>query len=527
MRDNKGAEYMKNDAGSFIGSINRISVKRIAVCAALLFIVSVLPLLLLGKYNVMCIDDYDYGRRVHDTWIATGSFGQSVHTAIEQTGKFYREWQGTYTSCFLMALCPMNFRYETAFLVPILMIGMFSVSTFLFGKQILIKWLGSSKEHACLVMFLVLFLFYQVIEAPFEGIYWYNGSTHYILMESLLFFMLTLVSGCIRTAKKSNALIWCVLASLDAVIIGGGNLVTGLQAEILLCFLLIFIYITKREKTLLCLFPFLLFTAGFLCNIMAPGNAVRASLDTDVGYSPVPAVILSFYYAVVFMIGWTNTLVILIWLALLPVMWRIGKESEKSFSHPVWVTAGAFCILSAMFTPTLYAVGMVGLSRVDNIIQMVYYLCLFFLTTYWFGWISHNAPRTEDNGETGVGKPEEKPSPGKRLGAFLESTQNIMTVVCMLLVLAVWLLTADKNTYTGISALRSLMNGDAAVYYEEAMERHALYVDESVTDVVVKPFSARPAVFDFEDLTENEGNWLNLAVAGYYHKNSVKMQDDR
>lgn len=509
-------------SGKFIRIINKISLKEMTVCAAFLLILSLLPLLILGRYNVMCIDDYDYGRQVHDTWMTTGSLWQSVQTAMEQTGRFFREWQGTYVSCFLMAICPMNFYYETAFLVPVIMIGMFCVSTFLLGRQILIRWLGSDKHHAGLVMFLLLFMFYQVMEAPFEGIYWYNGSTHYILMESLLLFMLTLVSGIMWTEKKSNAIAWCVLASLDGVIVGGGNLITGLQAEILLCFLLVFTYVKKREKTIYVLLPFLLFTAGFLCNIMAPGNAVRAGLDTDVGYSPVLSVILSFYYAVVFMIGWTNTLVILIWLALLPVMWQIGKNSEKSFRHPVWVSVGGFCILSAMFTPTLYAVGMVGLSRVDNIIQMVYYLCLFMITTYWLGWIAHGKTIFQEE-ESG----EEKLSTGKLLGGFLESTKNVMTMCCMLLALAVWLLTANKNTYTSISALRSLVNGDAGVYYAEAMERHELYVDESITDVVITPYSARPAVFDFEDLKENEGNWLNLAVAEYYHKNSVKLRNNK
>lgn len=494
----------------------KVSAKQQKYLAAVLLAISIVPLLLLGKYNVMCIDDYDYGRRIHDTWMATGSLWQSVQTAAAQTADFFREWQGTYVSCFLMGLCPMNFSYEAAFLVPIIMIGMFCTSTFLLGRQILIRWLGSDKHYAGLVMFLLLFLFYQVMEAPFEGIYWYNGATHYILMESLLFLMLTLVSGIIWTEKKSNVIVWCALASLDGVIVGGGNLVTALQAEILLCFLLIFTYVKKREKTIYVLLPFLLFTAGFLCNILAPGNAMRSALDTDTGYSPVVSIILSFYYAVVFMIGWTNTLVILLWLALLPVMWRIGKNSEKSFRHPVWVSVGGFCILSAMFTPTLYAVGMVGLSRVDNIIQMVYYLCLFMITTYWFGWIAHAQTAHV-----------EKASTGKLLGAFLESAQNVMTMGCMLLVLAVWLLTADKNTYTGVSALRSLVNGDAAVYYTEAMERHELYVDESVTDVVITPYSARPALFDFQDLTEDEGNWLNLAVSRYYHKNSVKLQNSK
>ena len=53
-----------------------------------------------------------------------------------------------------MAVCPMNFRYEAAFIVPVIMIGMFSVSAFLFGRQILVKWLGSDNRKASFVMFL-------------------------------------------------------------------------------------------------------------------------------------------------------------------------------------------------------------------------------------------------------------------------------------------------------------------------------------------------------------------------------------
>lgn len=522
-------------------AIDTVSVQKMAVCAAVLFLVSVIPLLLLGRYNVMCIDDYNYGKQVHDTWMATGSLWQSILTALRQTGEFFVEWQGTYVSCFLMAVCPMNFRYEAAFLVPVVMVGMFAGAVFALGKQILTKWLGSDEKRASLVMFLLLFMFYQVMEAPFEGIYWYNGATHYVLMESLFFIMLTLVSGILWTEKKGTMTLRCIFAALLGVIVGGGNLVTALQAEIVLTLLLVFAVVNKRKKTFFVLLPFLTFTAGFLCNILAPGNAVRASLDMDVGYSPVTAVILSFYYALVFMMGWTETFVILVWLALLPVLWKIGKKSEKSFAHPVLVTAGAFCLLSAMFTPTLYAVGMVGLSRVDNIIQMVYYLCLFFVTAYWFGWFSHrngscaagmtNAAerKTAGQGRRPVG--QESVGAGRRpagelLGLFLESAGNRMTVICSLLVLLLWTLTADKNTYTGISALRSLLNGDAAVYYEEAMERHALYVDDTVKDVVIEPFSARPALFDFEDLTTDTENWLNLAVSDYYDKESVRLREN-
>lgn len=76
-----------------------------AIYAAILFAASVIPLLLLGKYNVMCIDDYDYGRRIHDVWVATGSFSRAVSEAVMQMKELYMHQQGTYVSCVLMGLC--------------------------------------------------------------------------------------------------------------------------------------------------------------------------------------------------------------------------------------------------------------------------------------------------------------------------------------------------------------------------------------------------------------------------------------
>ena len=92
--------------------------------------------------------------------------------------------------------------------------------------------------------------------------------------------------------------------------------------------------------------------------------------------------------------------------------------------------------------------------------------------------------------------------------------------------LTMWVCTADKNTYTSVSALRSLVNGEGRTFYEEAMERHELYVDESIMEVEIRPYSARPALFDFDDLTKETGNWLNLAVTEYFHKTYVKLVEE-
>lgn len=481
---------------------------RIVAAAVLCLLLSLLPLFLLGKYNVMCIDDYDYGRRVHEVWQATGSFTASVQEAWRQNMDFYQEWQGTYISCFLMGMCPMNFNYHIAWVVPILMIGMFASSSFVLGRHILIRWLGCEKGGASLSMALLLFVFYQVIEAPFEGIYWYNGSTHYVLMQSVWFFVLTLISESLWAEKRGHAAVCCAAAAILAVIVGGGNLVTGLQAEILMAFLVCYAVIQMKDRMAYVIIPFLSGSVGFLINVLAPGNGKRGSVDMDEGYSAIKAIALSFYNTAVFAIRWTPVLVVLLWLLLLPLLWKFVKHSKKDFSHPVLVTAGAYCVISAMFTPTLFAVGMVGLSRVDNIIQMTYYLAVLAVTAYWLGYFSHRKRREDGAAEA--------------FGLFLERAGNRMSAVCLLLLLGVWVLTADKNTYTSISALRSIVNGEAQTFYQEAMERHALYTDEELTDVVVLPYSEKPYLFSFDDLSEDPGNWLNLAVARYYHKDSVR-----
>lgn len=486
--------------------VDRIPMSRMAACSAILFVVSLIPLLWLGRYNVMCIDDYDYGRVVHDTWMQTGSVWQSIQTAWQQNMEFYQNWQGTYVSCFLMALCPMNFRYEVAWVVPVIMIGMFATSAFVLGRHILHRWLGCDRTGSSFIMLMLLFMFYQVIEAPFEGIYWYNGATHYVFMESVWFFTLAALSAAFWSRKKSREIVLCMTAAVLAVIVGGGNLVTGLQAEIFMAFLLIYAVITNRKKIITVCIPLVTGSVGFLFNVLAPGNLMRGEIDSSVGYSAIMSVLLSFYHAVVFMIRWTPAFVIIVWLMLLPVLWKLTGQSKRKFSHPVWVTIGAYCVIAAMFTPTLYALGMVGLARVDNIIQMVYYLCLVMVTAYWLGYLNHRGA-------------------GEAFGLFLDKTKGRMTAVCFCLMLLIWVLTADKNTYTSISALRSLVNGEAQTFYAEAMERHDIYIDEDIVDVEVKPYSAKPALFSFDDLSTDRENWLNLAVMQYYHKAYVVLTD--
>ncbi|MDE6738467.1 MAG: hypothetical protein K2K07_05190, partial [Lachnospiraceae bacterium] len=56
---------LQSVCGRISARIDRIPMKRMTIYAGILLLLSLIPLLLLGRYNVMCIDDYDYGKQVH------------------------------------------------------------------------------------------------------------------------------------------------------------------------------------------------------------------------------------------------------------------------------------------------------------------------------------------------------------------------------------------------------------------------------------------------------------------------------
>lgn len=489
--------------------IHKISVKQFMWFAILLFVASVIPLFMLGRYNVMRADDYSYGIDVYNIWRQTGSVWEVIKCAAGTVKRTYLTWQGTYSAHFMTAVCPMHFCVESGFMVPVLMIGSLSAGTYLLGRQIFVRWLQWDKKSYMYVACMLLFLFWQVIDTPCDGIYWYNGATAYILMQGVMFLMLAAVSGIIWTERKRNERAWCVLASFAGLFVGGGNLVTGLQAQIILVLLLLYVFINNRKKMVYITIPLVCFTLGFLINILSPGNAMRGNMFVEARCGVIESIMLSFYNALAYMGEWTSLIVVLVWLSVAPVMWCAARDSQNEFKYPGLVTVGVYCSISAMFTPTLFAMGEVGISRINNIIQIVYYLGLFAVTSYWFGWFTHRA--------------EYK----KKYGSYNEKVDligqhgNVIVVAALAAVMMVWIFTVDKNTYTGISALRSIVKGDAQTFYEEEMERREMLLDDEMSYVIVDVHTARPHLFSDIDLSWDADYWINQAVAHYFHKKKV------
>lgn len=113
-----------------------------------------------------------------------------------------------------------------------------------------------------------------------------------------------------------------------------------------------------------------------------------------------------------------------------------------------------------------------------------------------------------------------------RLLTEVEKKTAVWTVVLTVMLGAVLVLPADKNTYTTISALRSIASGEAAQYAKENEERLTLYVSDE-KDIVIRPLTATPYLLHIDDVTNEGGRgyWLNLALMDYYEKDSITVSE--
>lgn len=486
------------------------------------FLISMVPVWYIARYTVPGCDDYTYGVRTHGAWLATGSLLAVLKAAIETTVEYWFNWQGTYSSIFLMTLSPGILSEKWYFLTTFLMTGMLGGSIACLVHVVLKRYVGKVSGYQRGICTLVLlFLTFQTMVAPNDGLFWYNGALHYVFMESVLFFQIAVLLSFRKAGHKSAGAGYLLLSVFLAFVLGGANLLTGLQSCILTVFLLLYSiwvlwskkkeYVSAEKKQLWVLLPLFVNLAGFGLNVMAPGNAVRET--TAEGMGAIKAVTMSFYWAASYLTEWMTPIVLAGFLLLCPVIWSFVKRAETKFFRPLYAAVLSFCVFAAMFTPTLYASSSDGPPRCKNIMCAALYLLVFFNLVNTFGWFAQNR----------------KDSLLCALQSAAEKNYLSWLAVFGVVTGCLFVLAADKNTYVGISALRSLANGEAAQYYEENAARLALYNDESLPDVTVSYLNAKPYLLFREDVG-NEGSpdyWINISIVDYYQKNSLTVEGEQ
>ena len=495
-----------------------ITVKKIYIFLLVVLGASIIPIFVLALYGYPSADDFSASDSVRMAWQASGSVLEVLKAAWQNTVFNYCEWSGVYASVFWTSLQPGIFGEQwygvTAWITIVLLIS----STFYLSHVIFSTYLNVSKYVSGCITILYLFAIIHCMPDGNEGIYWHAGVVNYTWAFAFLVYLIGLVLSLYKEKKQKKKNIKFVIATFMAIFVGGGNYITALQGSLVMILFSISsvvigkIYMNKKtigfiRENILAIIPTFVIVIAFVVSVLAPGNQVR--MNESQGMSPVGAVISSFWYAIKFPIQeWLNWPIVLLILISAPLMVTVVRKVEYNFSYPLLVLVIGYCLFATTFTPTLYAQAAFGEGRVENVSFFIWLFTTYAVLIYLLGWILHK-------GECG------------KIGTdALSQRMKVCIITLGVLFVALSVIFVRKNTmiFVGTEALYSLVTGEAEQYKLENEERLKILYDDNITEVVLPAFEAAPTLLMFQDITENPEEWLNIVVAEYYHKESVRRE---
>ncbi|HAP21401.1 MAG TPA: hypothetical protein DCR27_08980 [Lachnospiraceae bacterium] len=471
----------------------------------ILLLLSLIPILLLEKYNFPSADDFGYSALTRHAWLETHNIASVFAAAFYKVADIYQNWQGTWSSVFLMTLQPGIFGDRFYWITTWIMVGAISFSGFYLFHTIFCTCLRADKHSWLAVSSLYLLLGIQCMVDKTQGLFWYNGAVHYILPQSALF----ILTACIlkMSVESGNPIKVFLITIFLSCYIGGGNYITGLECGILLFTAIALCFFGKKKKNFYrLLFPTVIWAVSFFINIISPGNLQRQKEFIN-HPGIIRSILRSFYYCLDFVwnqwINWTTLLFVLL---LLPFLLKAVRQYKGtfSFSYPLLVPVYSFCILSSMFTPSVFAEGLPGTGRIYNIIYLTWLLFIVVNILYLYGWYLRkygSAWKLDEN------------------DAATFHIFSAMVAFCCFAFTSI----AEPDFFTSTSALRSLLNGEAKGYRIQQEERLKILTDDTIQDAKVKEFTNKPYLLFYSDVDASADSWWNIRASKYYKKNRISL----
>ena len=95
------------NSGKRLNSINVL-----AVISVVALIILLIPVIWVSKFAYPWADDFSYASEARAVFVSTHNVFKTIAMAFSTMKDSYLTWQGTYTSCFLMALQPAVFSIK-------------------------------------------------------------------------------------------------------------------------------------------------------------------------------------------------------------------------------------------------------------------------------------------------------------------------------------------------------------------------------------------------------------------------------
>lgn len=480
-----------------------ITPKRLAIFLTGIYVVSLIPLLWIGWYNYPSADDYTIGNNCRQAWLASHNIFNVIWAGILRAVEDWITWMGYFTSNFLMAIPPSSFGERFYVLTVWIMLAMLSFSTAFLLRTIFVKVFKADKYVSHCAIMAMLFVTVQCMVGRVEAFYWYCGAVNYMFVHgmSLFFYGLLISIACNKEKKQTGKII---AVSFLGFFTGGGNQLTALNVAVVLLAATGFISYQKKWKEYRAIvIPVVLFFLGFLLNIAAPGNWVRA--EGASGMNPIKAVLVSFYYCLDYCLGkWLGWPIVILVIFLVPLFWHMAGKTEFPFRYPIAAVLFGYCLVSAMLTPSLFAVGNVDAARLQALTFTMYILVLTLCVGYVTGWARKKM---------------------ERKGSADFSANEIWCLLgCILFFGFASVLTVipEPHYFVFSSAVTDIVNGNAKAYGDALKERMELY-NSGEKNIEVRPLPCQPELLYFSDIKEDPEDWENKGICRFYGLESVKL----
>lgn len=472
-----------------------------------LLILSLIPVMYLGRFNHPTGDDYYYGAATKNVLEETGSLTATIAEAARGVGVQYQRWQGTYSAMFFMHLPPQLFGDWAYRLFPTILLLTLVGGIFYLCKPLMCQILQGSKWLWLATSSVASMLAVQTVPTRGETFYWYNGAMYYTGFFALGLYILGLFVRWLYRGGKGKVVAMVALGLLFA----GGNYVSLLPVMLTVAAVLGVLLYRRDRRFIGSLLLLLSLVVGLLISAMAPGNQLRQD-----GMWQIPAwkaVLKSLMQGVRYMTAWTSLWWWMAAILLTPFLWKYLPRIKTRW---YWLGAlgygyGVFCSMSC---PTFYTMNSTGPARAVAIVYYGYVLSslcgyvwiLAGIKTRWILYCERNSGKVQ-----------------KKADRKYKIKGNYVWMAILIVLLALQLVRGAGAETSMAMAVDSLVSGEAVGYEEEYQHRVEIWENDNIQEVILQPYKNRPVMLYVGDFSSDPEEPTNQKVAEYYQKNSVRV----
>lgn len=513
-----------------------INIRCFAVVAAAVLFASLVPVLYCGFFNYATADDFAKSYMAADAVREGGSFFAAVIAAFENAVEAWKNWEGTWTSDFILAFQPSIWgEHWYGITVPLCVIYTVSGTGYLLW-EIIVRRMGLRKAYWTFIWFVTVFLMLQYMPFPRGGIFWYPGMAHYIMPMCFAFLMIGWLLKWMRTAKSRYY--WLML--LDSIYLGGSHYQLILLIELILAAAIVLVArhrpadkltgkLERNQKYYSLILVFFLFTViliGLIICVLSPGNKVRGGAEFSFSLRRVITIpFLCVASLTKDLIGYfTSKPIILILPAICFYAGLSHDDSNISFSQERCETS---------IENRIYG----DLQELSNrksgrkVFALILFLFLLTASSEAPGlYVIHNSAGISGGyyDVTYCLSLMMMALSALILGLYV-STQRVKfnkRLYCLgVLIFGLLFLKRSIRSSECYTCLSFAAEGRLQDYVDQMEERISLLEDPLLTDVVVPAMNDQQGPFMHLALSEDPSNYTNQASCLFYNKKSIKAVD--